>query len=81
MKHWLTVKSLRPGAEVQIADLDEVGPAEAPRSGRHAKVSSGHPPLDSYDYSDYADSLANWADEDTTEEPRGCPVGHTYRPS
>ncbi len=81
VKHWLTVKSLRPGAEVQIADLDEVGPAEAPRSGRHAKVSSGHPPLDSYDYSDYADSLANWADEDTTEEPRGCPVGHTYRPS
>jgi nitric oxide synthase oxygenase domain/subunit len=74
VKHWLTVKSLRPGAEVRIADLDAVGPLEAGRPGRHAKAFAGQAPVDPYDYT------AAWTDEDTVTEPRGCPVGGTYRP-
>jgi hypothetical protein len=70
VKHWMTVKSLRPGVPVHIVDL-ESSVVEAPSYGRHAKVSGAHPPVGNFDYA--------WS-EDEQSEPRGCPVGRTHRP-
>ncbi|GAB6897047.1 nitric oxide synthase oxygenase [Kineosporia succinea] len=70
VKHWLTVKSLRPNVPVHIVDLEALEPS---RPGRHAAVTMAEPITQPNRF-----VTSDWSDE-AAPERGGCPVNHGAR--